>query len=97
MCPCVNCGLVLHVTRSEAYEYLICDRFIEGYTKWVCHGETTSTDTAQNAETQSYNEKNYDIDMQGLLNDVFRQSSYKEHKATSNDRESIRAKPNAEA
>uniref|UniRef100_A0A803PM03 Transposase-associated domain-containing protein n=1 Tax=Cannabis sativa TaxID=3483 RepID=A0A803PM03_CANSA len=71
VCPCVKCGLLNPVTRSIAYEHLICDGFTEGYTKWILHGETSSH-PPHNIEAVNDTPT---IDMQGVIHDVFEQNS----------------------
>ena len=63
VCPCVKCGLITPVNRTIAFEHLICNGFVDGYTKWVLHGETSSHAT-QNIDTPSdTHESNYTFDM----------------------------------
>ena len=63
LCSCVKCGLITSVNRRIAFENLICNGFVDGYTKWVLHGETSSHAT-QNIDTSSdTHESNYTLDM----------------------------------
>ncbi|XP_020088047.1 uncharacterized protein LOC109710040 [Ananas comosus] len=39
MCPCVRCVNCSLQTYEDAKIHLICDGFLRGYTRWICHGE----------------------------------------------------------
>ena len=39
LCPCVNCGNKATQNYDEVKTHLRCDGILQGYTKWVCHGE----------------------------------------------------------
>ncbi|KAK3004202.1 hypothetical protein RJ639_018608 [Escallonia herrerae] len=43
ICPCNVCGNSIWVSRIDARGHLICNGFIKCYTKWVAHGEVTSS------------------------------------------------------
>lgn len=52
LCPCIHC-----INRSwQSYDatkvHLICDRFLRGYTKWICHGEDPITNIDQSSSSQ---------------------------------------------
>ncbi|KAM6542385.1 hypothetical protein CsatB_006832 [Cannabis sativa] len=72
VCPCVKCCLISPVTRSIAFDHLICNGFMEGYTKWILHGETSSH-APQNIESTVSDTPT--IDMQGVIHDVFGENS----------------------
>lgn len=49
---------------------MICNGFVDGYTKWVLHGETSSRAT-ENIDTPSdTHESNYTFDMQRVISDA---------------------------
>ncbi|KAG6423407.1 hypothetical protein SASPL_113802 [Salvia splendens] len=63
--------MTIFASRDEAYEHLIVDGFIPGYTDWIAHGELPSI-LASRRENQHNNvEALGDDDMQGLVHDVF--------------------------
>ena len=69
---------------------------MEGYTKWVLHGEASSH-AAQTIKTnRDINESNYDIDMQGVVHDAFGLPN-KEHEYGNNNSESVGDEPNEKA
>ncbi|XP_060969762.1 uncharacterized protein LOC133036989 [Cannabis sativa] len=82
VCPCVKCCLISPVTRSIAFDHLICNGFMEGYTKWILHGETSSH-APQNIESTVSDTPT--IDMQGVIHDVFGQNSRDDECEIEND------------
>ncbi|KAG6405787.1 hypothetical protein SASPL_133381 [Salvia splendens] len=63
--------MAIFASRDEAYEHLIVDGFIPGYTDWIAHGELPSI-LASKRENQHNNvEALGDDDMQGLVHGVF--------------------------
>ncbi|XP_062081301.1 uncharacterized protein LOC133786101 [Humulus lupulus] len=85
VCPCVKCGLITPVIRTIAFEHLICNGFVDGYTKWVLHGETSSHAT-QNVDTPNdTHESNYTIDMQGVIYDAIGHSIGDDEREVEND------------
>ncbi|XP_060960875.1 uncharacterized protein LOC115723900 [Cannabis sativa] len=82
VCPCVKCCLIGPVTRSIAFDHLICNGFMEGYTKRILHGETSSH-APQNIESTVSDTPT--IDMQGVIHDVFGQNSRDDECEIEND------------
>ncbi|KAH6796389.1 hypothetical protein C2S51_037375 [Perilla frutescens var. frutescens] len=76
LCPCKRCKIGIFVSRDDAYEHLIVDGFIPGYTQWIAHGELSrkrSRPENQHENQHGYPETSgYVDDMQGLIHDVFR-------------------------
>ena len=68
-CPCAKCCNINWYRRHVIYDHLICYGFVEGYTRWVNHGESVvdmDVDSDTDDETDLYD------DIEGLLNDRFR-------------------------
>ncbi|XP_039126962.1 villin-2-like [Dioscorea cayenensis subsp. rotundata] len=58
-----------HVSRSEAFDHIICEGFLKGFVRWIFHGESSGAYTS----TSRSNEEEEDLhhDMHTLLNDAF--------------------------
>lgn len=41
LCPCRNCYNCSWLEADVVREHLVCDGFVNGYTRWVFHGEAT--------------------------------------------------------
>ncbi|XP_075086280.1 uncharacterized protein LOC142168991 [Nicotiana tabacum] len=68
-CPCAKCCNIRWTQRNIVYDHLICYGFVQGYTRWINHGEweiPKNADGDMSGEINSYDEIN------GLLNDQFR-------------------------
>ena len=87
LCPCVNCANRATQYYDEVKTHLRCDGILQGYTKWVCHGEEYNSpsftfahisDNASNLPIPSVT-RNTTVedghgrldDMHGLLNAAF--------------------------
>lgn len=57
------------VSREESSEHLVCYGFIKGYTKWIAHGEPSSSVPPA---TPLCTNMDMCVDMHGLLNDAYR-------------------------
>ncbi|XP_039134220.1 uncharacterized protein LOC120271606 [Dioscorea cayenensis subsp. rotundata] len=68
-CPCTKCVNTYHVSRSEAFDHIICEGFLKGYVQWIFHGESSGAYTS----TSKSNEEEEDLHhgMHTLLNDAF--------------------------
>ncbi|XP_043721065.1 uncharacterized protein LOC122668585 [Telopea speciosissima] len=62
LCPCVKCVNQLWTNRNEVLEHLICDGILWNYTKWIFHGEGTSS--------QSHHHVNSIVQGESETNDV---------------------------
>uniref|UniRef100_A0A8R7QUJ0 Transposase-associated domain-containing protein n=1 Tax=Triticum urartu TaxID=4572 RepID=A0A8R7QUJ0_TRIUA len=43
LCPCKNCVNSYWREESEVREHLVCEGFVDGYKKWMFHGERVSS------------------------------------------------------
>ncbi|KAG6405745.1 hypothetical protein SASPL_133339 [Salvia splendens] len=68
LCPCKCCGIGILVNRDDAFEHLMVDGFIPGYSQWIAHGVLPSR-----LSSRGENQHNSlgDDDMQGLVHDAF--------------------------
>ncbi|XP_019231467.1 PREDICTED: uncharacterized protein LOC109212288 [Nicotiana attenuata] len=68
-CPCAKCCNIRWTRRNVVYDHLICYEFVQGYTRWINHGEKEiSMNVNCDMDDNVYS---YD-DIDGLLNDQFR-------------------------
>jgi len=67
-CPCSKCCNIHWYRRNVIYDHLICYGFVQGYTRWINHGEW---EIPKNVDTNMDEAHSYD-DIDGLLNDTFR-------------------------
>nr|CAD1824779.1 unnamed protein product [Ananas comosus var. bracteatus] len=69
LCPCRKCTNCFWKEEEVVYEHLLCDGFMQGYTRWIFHGE----DTSQSNPTNKANIQNEQIndEMDELLHDSF--------------------------
>ncbi|KAF2308873.1 hypothetical protein GH714_022479 [Hevea brasiliensis] len=52
LCPCIHCVNRSWQSYDDARVHLICDGFLRGYTKWICHGENPTTNMDQSSSSQ---------------------------------------------
>ena len=103
LCPCVNCRNKGMQSYDGVKTHLRCDGILQGYTKWVCHGEDYSEPSFAFAHV-SDNSGNFSIpgiprnvvgegkhgrmdDMPGLLSDVFAMANSCESLSSTSDGE----------
>ncbi|XP_020097622.1 uncharacterized protein LOC109716524 [Ananas comosus] len=69
LCLCRKCTNCFWKEEEVVYEHLLCDGFMQGYTRWIFHGE----DTSQSNPTNKANIQNEQIndEMDELLHDAF--------------------------
>ncbi|KAK1414097.1 hypothetical protein QVD17_29837 [Tagetes erecta] len=68
-CPCKNCVNMKYQSRPVVLDHLICSGFRRDYSKWVYHGEdTTSTSTST---TLNEEEDMLQHEMHDMLDDMF--------------------------
>ncbi|KAK1427453.1 hypothetical protein QVD17_16139 [Tagetes erecta] len=68
-CPCKNCVNMKYQSRPIVLDHLICSGFRRDYSKWVYHGEdttSTSTSTTLNEEEDILHHEMHD-----MLDDMF--------------------------
>ncbi|XP_020082508.1 uncharacterized protein LOC109706120 [Ananas comosus] len=53
MCPCIRCVNSSLQTLDDVKVHLICDGFLRGYTRWICHGEDPITSLSSTNPTAS--------------------------------------------
>ncbi|XP_044451343.1 uncharacterized protein [Triticum aestivum] len=103
LCPCVNCRNKAMQSYDGVKTHLRCDGILQGYTKWVCHGEDYSEPSFAFAHV-SDNSGNFSIpgiprnvvgegnhgrmdDMLGLLSAVFAMANSCESLSSTSDGE----------
>ncbi|XP_075088329.1 uncharacterized protein LOC142170337 [Nicotiana tabacum] len=67
-CPCAKCCNIRWTQRNVVYDHLICYGFVQGYTRWINHGEweiSMNVNCGMDDNVCSYD------DIDGLLNDQF--------------------------
>ncbi|XP_019263792.1 PREDICTED: uncharacterized protein LOC109241509 [Nicotiana attenuata] len=71
LCPCKKCINRYWHYRNVVEDHLVVNGFVDGYTKWVFHGEGLSS---RNAPHQSNDDEDSNMrdDIDGLLHDTFR-------------------------
>ncbi|XP_019236266.1 PREDICTED: uncharacterized protein LOC109216558 [Nicotiana attenuata] len=74
-CPCAKCCNIRWTRRNVVYDHLICYGFVQGYTRWINHGEWKISMNV-NCDMDD-NVCSYD-DIDGLLNDQFRNAAHAE-------------------
>ncbi|KAL4578077.1 hypothetical protein LXL04_014193 [Taraxacum kok-saghyz] len=67
LCPCSHCLNMLYSTRRDIVDHIMCWGFRSEYSKWVYHGECTTSTTTNTIHTE---ETMFHHDMHGLLNDL---------------------------
>ncbi|KAK5802332.1 hypothetical protein PVK06_029920 [Gossypium arboreum] len=82
LCPCKKCGNINWHFCEVVYEHLIVDGFIQGYKKWIFHGECTSSRTYSMINPTyldtAYRQYDRQDDMKGMLRDAFNIHSHGE-------------------
>ncbi|KAG6490002.1 hypothetical protein ZIOFF_051284 [Zingiber officinale] len=68
LCPCIRCKIGIFVSREVAFDHLMVDGFIKGYTHWVAHGEISYNTSINSTSVPS---RKYADDMQGLVYEAF--------------------------
>nr|KAJ0195475.1 hypothetical protein LSAT_V11C700375270 [Lactuca sativa] len=68
LCPCSHCLNMCYSTRRDIVDHLICWGFRPEYTKWVYHGEGSTTTSSNTRPMEE--EVIFQHDMHGLLNDL---------------------------
>ena len=68
-CPCAKCCNIYWYQRHIVYDHLICYGFVEGYRRWINHGESI---IPVNVDSLMDSEGDYNDDIDGLLRDTFR-------------------------
>ncbi|KAK5819575.1 hypothetical protein PVK06_024588 [Gossypium arboreum] len=77
LCPCKKCGNINWHFLYVVYEHLIVNGFIQGYKKWIFHGECTPSRTASTINlTYPHSESVREDDMEGILRDAFNMLSH---------------------
>ncbi|KAL4396184.1 hypothetical protein HN51_000708 [Arachis hypogaea] len=66
-CPCAKCGNTYWREREDVHEHLICYGFVEGYKRWINHGESVIP-TVVNSDMD---DRGGVDDIDGLLRDAF--------------------------
>ena len=51
LCPCSHCLNMLYSTRRDIVDHIMCWGFRPEYSKWVYHGEGTTTTTTNTIQT----------------------------------------------
>ncbi|XP_070009948.1 uncharacterized protein [Nicotiana sylvestris] len=74
-CPCTICCNIPWTQRNVVYDHLICYGFVQGYTRWINHGEWEISMNV-NCDMDD-NVSSYD-DIDELLNDQFRDVAHSE-------------------
>ncbi|XP_042472526.1 uncharacterized protein LOC122055220 [Zingiber officinale] len=67
-CPCARCKIGICVSKEDAYEHLMVDGFIKGYTHWVAHGEISCSAYSISSSVPSHDDVD---DMEGLVHEAF--------------------------
>ncbi|XP_058088150.1 uncharacterized protein LOC131235062 [Magnolia sinica] len=70
LCPCVKCANLFWRAHKEVVDHLVCEGIMPNYTRWVFHGEASSSSTSGPA-TSTHDDMPPRDDMHGLLHDVF--------------------------
>lgn len=68
LCPCSHCLNMYYSTRGDIVDHLICWGFRPKYSKWVYHGEGSTTVSSNTTQTEE--EVIFQHDMHGMLNDL---------------------------
>ncbi|KAH1097215.1 hypothetical protein J1N35_014136 [Gossypium stocksii] len=80
LCPCKKCGNINWHFREVVYKHLIIDGFIQGYKKWIFHGECTPSRTSSTINLaypySVYHQFVREDDMEGMLRDAFNMRSH---------------------
>ena len=63
-CPCAKCCNIYWYRRHVVYDHLICYGFVEGYKRWINHGEPI---IPVNVDSLMDGEGNCNDDIDGLL------------------------------
>ncbi|XP_019255009.1 PREDICTED: uncharacterized protein LOC109233579 [Nicotiana attenuata] len=71
LCPCKKCINHYWHYRNMVEDHLVVNGFVDGYTKWVFHGEGFSSRNAPH-ESNDDEDSNMCDDIDGLLHDTFR-------------------------
>lgn len=72
LCPCKHCKIGIFQSRDDAYEHLLVDGFIPGYTRWIAHGEIyTSLSCMSENQHDRPETSGFVDDMVGLVHDAF--------------------------
>ncbi|KAE8734333.1 hypothetical protein F3Y22_tig00000773pilonHSYRG00216 [Hibiscus syriacus] len=75
LCPCKNCVNINWHIREVVYEHLVIFGFVQGYRKWIFHGEFVSDRYAFTSYSTypapSHHLTFREYDMEGMLRDAF--------------------------
>ncbi|XP_010681270.2 uncharacterized protein LOC104896251 [Beta vulgaris subsp. vulgaris] len=72
LCPCKRCCRRFCYSRDEIYDHVIVNGFVKGFKDWVINKEASSSTCKDNINTnESYCDNSFD-DIDGLLQDTFR-------------------------
>ncbi|KAG6519541.1 hypothetical protein ZIOFF_023035 [Zingiber officinale] len=63
-----RCKIGICVSKEDAYEHLMVDGFIKGYTHWVAHGEISCSAYSISSSVPSHDDVD---DMEGLVHEAF--------------------------
>ncbi|XP_058106342.1 uncharacterized protein LOC131249554 [Magnolia sinica] len=96
LCPCVKCANLFWRAHKEVVDHLVCEGIMPNYTRWVFHGEASSSSTSGSA-TSTHDDMPPRDDMHGLLHDVFGISGVDDMPTELPSQEPIQEEPNLEA
>ncbi|XP_058071152.1 uncharacterized protein LOC131220206 [Magnolia sinica] len=93
LCPCVKCTNLFWRAHKEVVDHLVCEGIMPNYTRWVFHGEASSSSTSGPA-TSTHDDIPPRDDMHGLLHDVFGISGVDDMPTELPSQEPIQEEPN---